>query len=236
METPLESPLQEFDVLFNEGPMGLVVSDRKVITSVVPDGQASKGGVAADDLLIGLNGESLSTLTYDETIGKIKASGRPLRLSFSRPSSAAPAASKPTAFSALFNPKPQAAAKELQKAAGAAGSFMKGLLKGGVQAIAEMDKIIGGAVVGAVDASTRQASVRNAPRFLSALSCFSTGKNAAAPPLPSPTTRPMHHHDFPPTHSSCPSHTPALARARSKWPRRSCRARGAWTCRKWRAA
>ena len=37
-------PLQEFDVLMQDGPMGLVLSDRRVITSLVAEGQAARAG------------------------------------------------------------------------------------------------------------------------------------------------------------------------------------------------
>jgi hypothetical protein len=148
-------PLQEFDVLMQDGPMGLVLSDRRVITSLVPEGQAARAGVAVEDVLSAVNGASVAALSHDETIGMIKACERPLRLTFVRPAAPLP----PTAFSKLFNPKMPNAA-QVTKGVQAAGSFMKGLLGASVQVIAGMDKMIGGAVVGAVDASTRQASVR----------------------------------------------------------------------------
>ena len=152
-------------MLMQDGPMGLVLSDRRTITSTAPGGQAARGGIEVDDVLTAINGAALEAgLTHEETIGRIKACGRPLRLTFVRPSSAAAAAAAaapaaPTAFAKLFNPKVPNAAQVAQGVK-AAGSFMKGLLGAGVQAIAGVDKIIGNAVVGAVDASTRQASVR----------------------------------------------------------------------------
>ena len=149
-------PQQEYDALMQEGPMGLVLSDRRVITSLVPEGQAARGGILIGDILTAVNGDSVAGLSHEETINKIKACERPLRLTLVRP---AAGPQQPTAFSSLFNPKMPNAA-QVSKGVKAAGSFMKDLLGASVQVIAGMDKMIGGAVVGAVDVSTRQASVR----------------------------------------------------------------------------
>lgn len=148
-------PQQEYDALMQEGPMGLVLSDRRVITSLVPEGQAARAGILIGDVLSAVNGDTVAGLSHEETINKIKACERPLRLTFVRPA----AGPQPTAFSSLFNPKMPNAA-QVSQGVKAAGSFMKGLLGASVQVIAGMDKMIGGAVVGAVDVSTRQATVR----------------------------------------------------------------------------
>ena len=167
------------------GPMGMNLSNTRVISSVAADGQAAGGGVQVNDVLCAVAGESVLALSYDDVLRRIREGTRPLRLTFVRPAPAQAAPPPPTAFASLFNPKlPNAAS--MTQGVKAAGSFMKGLLGASVQVIAGMDKIIGGAVVGAVDASTRQASVSRCPLR----GCLGAPHDAhcarCLPPTPSP--------------------------------------------------
>lgn len=136
--------VQTFDALFAEGSLGLVLLDTNQVKAVVEGGQAATLGVVGEDLLVEVNGESIDGLVHEAVVEKIKAAGRPIRLTFARPSSLA-AASNPGALARL----PRLKLPSASEAAGAvkkAGNFMKGLLGAGIQVIAGMDKIVGGAL------------------------------------------------------------------------------------------
>ena len=136
--------VQSFDALFAEGSLGLVLLDTNQVKATTEGGQAEKLGVHPDDVLVEVNGEPIEGLAHEAVVDKIKAAGRPIRLTFARPSSPA-AASNPAGLARL----PRLKLPSASEAAGAvkkAGNFMKGLLGAGIQVIAGMDKIVGGAL------------------------------------------------------------------------------------------
>jgi len=158
----VDSEEKRFEVVFNEGPMGLVITDTNIIKSTVAGGQAAMGGVSPGDHLVEVNGESVKGLVHDDMVEKIKAVGRPVRLTFERSGDIAEeeatggTGAAPT-MRTRFVPKLMSASE----AAGAvkkAGTFMKGLLGSGINVIAGLDKMVGNAL----DVSIGKGAVRAA--------------------------------------------------------------------------
>ena len=153
----VDSEEKRFEVVFNEGPMGLVITDTNIIKSTVAGGQAAMGGVSPGDHLVEVNGESVKGLVHDDMVEKIKAVGRPVRLTFERSVDIAGGTGAAPTTRTRFVPKLMSASE----AAGAvkkAGTFMKGLLGSGINVIAGLDKMVGNAL----DVSIGKGAVRAA--------------------------------------------------------------------------
>ncbi len=136
--------MEEYTVSFEPGPLGIVLNTeggRSFIKSVVPDGQAAQRGVKEGDSLLTVAGAALAGLSHDEVLNLIRAAARPMAIGFSRAGERGGGGDAGAA-----------AAAAVKKA----GSFMKGLLGAGVQAIAGVEKLVGGAV----DTTTMRATVR----------------------------------------------------------------------------
>ena len=109
---------------FGDGPLGLVLTDTRLIREVHESGQARALGVQAGDSLVKVGDADVSATDYQDILTLIKASTRPVTLVFIR---------KP-AHSAARN------------AVTAAGGFLKKALVTGVSLIAAVDRAIGAAV------------------------------------------------------------------------------------------
>lgn len=109
---------------FGDGPLGLVLTDTRLIREVHESGQARALGVQAGDSLVKVGDADVSATDYQDILTLIKSSTRPVTLLFIR---------KP-AHSAARN------------AVTAAGGFLKKALVTGVSLIAAVDRAIGAAV------------------------------------------------------------------------------------------
>jgi hypothetical protein len=137
--------MDEYTVSFPVGALGIVLnteSGRSFIKSLVPDGQASVLGVREGDQLLSVAGSPVAGVSHDDVLGLIRAASRPMPLGFSRAGARGGGAVGGS----------DAAAAAMKKA----GTFMKGLLGAGVQAIAGVEKLVGSAV----DTTALRATVR----------------------------------------------------------------------------
>ena len=108
---------------FGEGPLGIVLTDARLIREVHPGGQGQTLGVLAGDALLRVGDADVTSTDYQDILTTIKASPRPLTLVFHRKTASA-----------------------ARNAAAAAGGFFKKALITGVSLIAAVDRAIGAAV------------------------------------------------------------------------------------------
>ena len=79
---------QTYDVLFWDGPLGLELDEQFGLArakEVIEGGQAAKGGVEANDLIVALDSDAV---TFDEAWAVINSRPRPITVSFRRAESA----------------------------------------------------------------------------------------------------------------------------------------------------
>ena len=137
---------------FPAGPLGVVLNTeagRSFIRSLVAEGAAATLGVREGDHLLAVAGAPVAGLSHDEVLNLIRAAARPMALVFQRGGGSSGGSSSGSSSGGGAGGDAAAAMKK-------AGTFMKGLLGAGVQAIAGVEKLVGGAV----DTTTMRATVR----------------------------------------------------------------------------
>ena len=84
IEESKSSTEQTYDVVFQDGPLGLELDEQFGLArakEVTEGGQAAKGGVEANDLIMALDS---GTVTFDEAWAVINSRPRPITVSFRR--------------------------------------------------------------------------------------------------------------------------------------------------------
>lgn len=136
---------------FAAGPLGLALSTSNVVVQVVPGGQAEAAALRVGDALVLVNDVNVRGAPHDEVLAAIRASMRPMALTFER--AEVPAASAAEAHAAPkasgFIPSTAAASA----AAKQASSMVKGFFGASVQLMGALDRVVEKTIVD----SSRQA-------------------------------------------------------------------------------
>ena len=142
------------EVTFTEhAPLGVVLRSDMVIMETVAGSASEKLGVRAGDLLLRVGSSPCSGIgagQLADVLAALKASPRPVTLTFERP---APSASAPLA--AATGRSAPAVSAAARAAVASAGTVMRSLLSSSVQAIQAVDGAVNKAIGKAIDSSTK---------------------------------------------------------------------------------